>query len=79
MPHHVLVACMPKSASTFITNAIANTANLERVRLVPSFGRREQELCEVCLVDKNPLNYVAQLHIRASSWTDQLCHEYNIW
>ncbi|MDZ5448864.1 hypothetical protein [Labrys sp. ZIDIC5] len=69
---------MPKSASTFISNAIANIASLERVQLVPSFGRREQELCEVCLVDNNRSNYVSQLHIRASSWTDQLCHEYNI-
>lgn len=78
MQHHVLVACMPKSASTFIANALANTANLKRVQLVPDYGRREQELCEVCLVDKNQLNYVAQLHIRASSWTERLCHEYDI-
>lgn len=78
MPHHVLVACMPKSASTFITNAMATAAGLERVSLVPNYGRREQELCEIRLAENAGLDYVAQLHIKHSGWTEQLCSENDI-
>jgi Sulfotransferase domain len=78
MAHHVLVACMPKSASTFITNAMAGAAGLERVNLIPSYGRREQELCEIRLADNARLDYVAQLHIKHSDWTEQLCRDHDI-
>ena len=78
MSHHVLVACMPKSASTFITSAIANAVGLNLINLIPSYGRREQELCEICLAQNAELDYVAQHHIKHSTWTEELCRDYDV-
>jgi hypothetical protein len=41
---HFLVACMPKSGSTFLTEALASLPGFKRAVLVPQHGRREQEL-----------------------------------
>lgn len=69
---------MPKSGSTFLSNAIAEATGFKKVDLVPAYGRREQELCEIRLTEMANVNYVAQHHVRRSSWTDQLCREYSI-
>jgi len=42
----VLVACMPKSGSTFLSSVIANMPGFRREHIVPSYGRREQEISE---------------------------------
>lgn len=78
MSYHVLVACMPKSASTFITSAMANAVNLNLINLIPSYGRREQELCEICLAQNAEFDYVAQHHIKHSTWTEELCRDYDV-
>jgi Sulfotransferase domain len=78
MPHHILVACMPKSASTFVSNALAAAAGLQKVELVPEYGRREQELSEILLAEHDSLDYVAQQHIKHSNWTEQLCKEHGV-
>lgn len=45
----ILVACMPKSGSTFLTALIASLPGCRRENVVPSFKRREQELCRAKL------------------------------
>ena len=47
-PHSraVLVACMPKSGSTFLSALIAEIPGFRREHIVPSYRRREQELDE---------------------------------
>ncbi|WP_209431907.1 sulfotransferase domain-containing protein [Labrys sp. LIt4] len=72
------MACMPKSASTFITSAIANAVKLNSVNLIPSYGRREQELCEIRLAQNAGLDYIAQHHIKHSTWTEELCSDYDV-
>lgn len=42
----VLIACMPKSGSTFLSALVANLPGYRREHLVPSYDRREQELSE---------------------------------
>ncbi|KAA1428421.1 sulfotransferase domain-containing protein [Nocardioides antri] len=42
----VLIACMPKSGSTFLSALLANMPGFRREHLVPSYYRREQELSE---------------------------------
>ena len=46
----VLVACMPKSGSTFLSAALAHLPGFRREHVVPSYGRREQELSEAEIV-----------------------------
>lgn len=45
----ILIACMPKSGSTFLSQSIAQIPGFRRERLVRGFERREQELCLVAL------------------------------
>lgn len=42
----VLIACMPKSGSTFLSALVAGLPGFRREHLVPSYFRREQELSE---------------------------------
>ena len=50
----ILVACMPKSGSTFLVNTLASLPGMHRRALVPAHQRREQELCplEIRKVEK---------------------------
>jgi hypothetical protein len=45
----VLIACMPKSGSTFLSSLVAGLPGFRREHLVPSYFRREQELDEAQL------------------------------
>jgi len=69
---------MPKSASTFLSNVIAEVTGFRKVALVPDFGRREQEFCEMRLAEYDDLDYVAQQHIRNSRYTASLCAAHGI-
>ncbi|WP_183097652.1 sulfotransferase domain-containing protein [Nocardioides pelophilus] len=42
----VLVACMPKSGSTYVTELLAQIPGFRREHIVPSYFRREQELSD---------------------------------
>jgi uncharacterized protein YjeT (DUF2065 family) len=78
MPRHILIACMPKSASTFLSNAIAEITGFQKVVLVPHFGRREQEFCEIRVSEYDKIDYVTQQHIRNSRYTSDLCASHGI-
>ena len=80
-PTFILIACQPKSASTFLTQAIANLPGFKSVGLVPGYDRREQELCEARLQRfrfRQGKLYVAQHHVRHSLPTQQLIDKYGI-
>lgn len=46
-----LLACMPKSGSTYLSAVIANLPGMRRERLVPAYERREQEICAHRIAD----------------------------
>ncbi len=75
---HILLACMPKSGSTFLATALSELPALRRCRLTPALGEREQELCHVRLSLYNHRGYVAQHHIRNSAWTQHLIAKYHL-
>lgn len=75
---HIFIACMPKSGSTFLANSLAEHASLKRVRLVPTYGAREQELCELRLSRYNQHTYISQHHTRNSEWIQILIERYNL-
>lgn len=75
---HILVACMPKSGSTFLTNLVASHAGIQRRKLVPVYDDREQELCELKLTRNNARAYVSQMHLKNSAWTQEMIARYNI-
>jgi hypothetical protein len=69
---------MPKSGSTFLSGVISELPGFRRATLVPSFGRREQELDLDRLRNVDRYNYVAQHHIRHSDWTAELASDFRL-
>lgn len=75
---HILIACMMKSGSTFLAQALAAHRGLRRCRLTPTWGAREAELCELRLSRYNHLGYVSQHHLKNSEWTQELIRRYHM-
>ena len=76
--HRILVACMPKSGSTFLADVLAKLPGMQRVHLVPDYGRREQELDLEQLINHQGLSYVGQLHLRPSQLTLELLEAFSV-
>jgi Sulfotransferase domain len=76
--HHFLLACMPKSGSTFLSEVIGNLPDFRKVSLVNDYDRREQELSLERLVFCNRYNYVSQLHVRNHTYTEYLANRFNL-
>jgi hypothetical protein len=74
----ILVACMPKSGSTFLADVLAKLPGMQRAHLVPAYGRREQELDLEQLASHQGSSYVCQLHLRPSALTLELLEAFAI-
>lgn len=68
----ILLACMPKSGSTFLATILGALPGMRQHSLVTGFDRREQELSLEQLLMARQLDYVAQHHVRYSVPTQQL-------
>jgi len=75
---HVLVACMPKSASSFLTEAIARLPGMTRAYLAWGYGWREQTLDVVALARRDLARYVCQQHLRYSGDVGEFIDEYRL-
>lgn len=76
---HILVACMPKSGSTYLATVLSKYEGFRAVNLCPAFQRREQELCEILLARYNHRgSYVAQHHIRNSECTQRWISQFRL-
>jgi hypothetical protein len=77
----MLLACQPKSGSTFLSRYLAQLSGGRTYSFVPDYGRREQELSERRLLRAklhlNPL-LVGQHHVRHSAWTQRLVDRYGV-
>lgn len=76
--HHILLACMPKSGSTYLSAILGNLPKFERIALIPGYSRREQELDTALLLLNNRINYVAQHHVRYSDVTGMWLRDFGI-
>ena len=78
-PTRILLACMPKSGSTFLFQLICAMPDFTRGRFVPPpMGRRDPDLDEVCLQQLKPHNCAAQLHMRNTERTTELYRKYGL-
>lgn len=75
---HVLVASLPKSGSTWLSEIFSQLPRFERVELVPKHDYREQELAFERLLVFHGMNYVAQHHVRYSSATASYLNIFSI-
>jgi hypothetical protein len=76
---HILVACVPKSGSTFISAALSNLPDFTKVNLTYGFGHREQELAVLNCALLHGFNYVAQHHVRFSQPTEWILKIFGIF
>ena len=84
---NILVAAMPKSASTFLSEMISSSFGYRRAYLVPVHSGREQELDFLKLETyQNIFNFnidrthwVAQHHVKYSRATEMACLQYNVF
>ena len=78
-PSRILLACMPKSGSTFLTDVIEALPDFKRAKLSPSpSGGRQSELDQARLVAARRGNFVAQEHVLYSDWTAKMCSDFRL-
>lgn len=75
---HVLLACMPKSGSSFFASAIGEIDGFRVASVVQDYDRNEQELSELALLRFHGVNYVTQNHIRYSRAVARLSSAFNL-
>jgi len=75
---NILLACLPKSGSTYISNIVSTYPNFIRTDLVVNYGHSEQEIDSNQAVRYRNINYVAQHHIRYSKNTDFYIKNYGM-
>ncbi len=76
---HLLVACMPKSGSTYMTALIRHLPDFHDANLVGIYERREQELAGEQLLAFHHVNYVAQHHVRYHTATQKLMDQFSLF
>jgi len=74
----ILLACFPKSGSTYLTKILASLPGFEEATLVPGHGRREQELDRGRLLQYSG-SYVSQCHVRYSETTSNYIEEFSLY
>jgi hypothetical protein len=74
----ILLACFPKSGSSFTTSVISQIGNYERMGLVYAYGMREQELDSRKCHQLRSTSFIAQHHVRYSEYTAKLILQYNL-
>lgn len=76
----ILLACTPKSGSTYLSTKIENLSNWRRGSFVPAGGRRVQELegnsIRTSLL--NPKSIISQNHTRFSEHSALLINRFNL-
>jgi tetratricopeptide (TPR) repeat protein len=75
---NILIACIPKSGSSWLRVLLGSFEFLDAVQLSPLHDRREQELDFMILNRKRERFFVAQQHVRANRSTDFAVKNYNI-
>ena len=75
---HIFIACVPKSASTFLKNVLAELTGYRDVFAVFAAGQNEHDLYLPSLVETADTNTVTQQHCRASEANIQLMQGFGI-
>jgi Sulfotransferase domain len=75
---YVFVACMPRTGSTFLTEALCELTGFRRVELTDAYAENEQELDVPRLLDAYSYGSVTQQHVCANARTVGLMREFGI-
>jgi len=79
VPARILLACMPKSGSTFLSDVISALPEFKRAKFVrlPTAGA-EEELDEDCIRLAGRGHCIAQQHVVYNGWTAKMCKDYRL-
>lgn len=75
---YILVACMQKSGSTFLTNMVAELSGYRKYPLVYKYQQNEQDVYLPRLIDAYWFGTVTQQHVRATAPNLELLELYGI-
>lgn len=75
---HILLACFPKSGSTWFARLLAQTFIMRPASLVSGWNGREQELSILMAALQQNISYVAQHHVRYHPTTQRFLDIYHI-
>jgi len=75
---YVFVACMPRTGSTFLTEALCALTGFKRVELSDAYAENEQELDVPRLLDAYSYGSVTQQHVCANARTVELMRDFGI-
>lgn len=75
---HIFIACLPKTASTFLKNVLASITGYKDVFMVYAAGQNEHEIYLPTLRHAAHLDTVTQQHCRASEANIQLMQAFGI-
>jgi hypothetical protein len=75
---HIFIACVPKSASTFLKNLLVNVTGYRDLFTVYAAGQSEQEIYLPTLRESAHLDTVTQQHCRASDANVHLMQAFGI-
>lgn len=76
----ILLACFPKSGSTYLAGVFGLLPGYVKAPLVAGYGRREQELSveKLLIAHRAHGNYIAQHHVRCSAATERLIERFSL-
>lgn len=75
---HIFIACVPKSASTFLKNVLVGLTGFKDLFAVYAAGQNEHELYLPSIVEYADRNTVTQQHCRASEANVQMMQAFDI-
>lgn len=75
---HIFIACVPKSASTFLKNILLSLSGYRDVFMVYAAGQNEHDLYLPTVLETAHLDSVTQQHCRASNANVQLMQAFGI-
>jgi hypothetical protein len=75
---YVFLACMPRTASTFLSEALCELTGFKRAELADAYVENEQELDLPRLLDAYGYGTVTQQHVLANARTVELMQRYSI-
>lgn len=74
----ILLACMPKSGSTFLSNAIGRLPGFRKTSLASHYGRTEQDLDLRRVIRKSRYDHICQHHVQYNEKTAEITRDFGI-
>ena len=75
---HILLACMPKSGSTFLSRSISRMPGFRHTMIAHYSDRAEQEINFSVALRKSKYHYIAQQHVRYNARTAEAIETFQL-